>query len=225
MPAPRKYPTNIGLRFGRWTVIADTDRVRMKLCRCECGKTKEVEFSNLTLGKSVSCGCYRADNSGTRTHGDSGTRLHVIWCGIRRRCNDVGCKLFKDYGGRGISFCEAWKKYESFRDWALDNGYRDDLTIDRRDNSGNYEPCNCRWISQKENNRNCRSNHLLTALGETKCVAEWAEDSRCSVSVKALYARISRRWDVTHAITAPISPPSKPPRSADQSCRALSHKQ
>ena len=90
-------------------------------------------------------------------HGGRNTRLYTIWCGIKDRCTNRNEKWFHNYGGRGITFDPAWVNFVPFRDWALANGYRDDLTIERDNNDGNYEPSNCTWIPKSQQSKNRRS--------------------------------------------------------------------
>jgi len=129
-------------------------------------------------------------------------RLYNIWVKMKHRCND---KNLENYGKRGISVCSEWSNsYTLFKKWAEENGYSDELTIDRIDNSGNYSPENCRWSTVNVQNRNKRNVKLVTIFGETKSIPEWAEDSRCSVSFRTLRARISEyHWDVETAILKP----------------------
>lgn len=109
------------------------------------------------------------------THGDSYSRLYQIWHGIKTRCYAEYQTSYHNYGKKGIAVCKEWRNsYIAFRDWALSNGYRDDLTIDRIDNNGDYEPSNCRWATPKEQSNNRSTNHLVTFNGETHTIAEWA---------------------------------------------------
>ena len=95
---------------------------------------------------------------------------------MKERCNNPHNKRYGRYGGRGIAVCKEWaESYESFRKWSEESGYREGLTIDRINNSGNYEPGNCRWVTQKEQNRNYSRNHKITYNGETLCIADWSE--------------------------------------------------
>lgn len=103
-------------------------------------------------------------------------RLYRIWTDMKRRCYDERCLEYRNYGGRGIEICQEWKNsFEAFRSWAMENGYADDLTIDRIDVNGNYEPSNCYWVTAKEQANNMRTNTLVTYKGETKTLVQWAE--------------------------------------------------
>lgn len=166
-----------GRRFGRWLVLEETDERKcgsvMWLCKCDCGTIKTVSSNSLLTGKSLSCGCYNKDVN--TKHGMGRTRLHGIWSNIRYRCQNPNSIGAKNYIGRGIKVCDEWaNSFEAFAEWALANGYRDDLTIDRIDNDGNYEPSNCRWATVKEQGRNKRNNIWLTCGGETHILSEWA---------------------------------------------------
>lgn len=137
------------------------------------------------------------------THGGTKCRLYSIWNAMKNRCSYAKGKQFKDYGGRGIRVCDEWMKFETFKEWAEQNGYSDKLTIDRKDVNGNYEPSNCKWstwLEQCSNKRNS-SKVELTAFGETKSIYEWAADSRCSVNVNTLQHRFFADWSHEEAIT------------------------
>ena len=84
------------------------------------------------------------------------TRLYGVWCYMRERCGNPNTKRYKDYGGRGISVCSEWDDYAVFRAWALANGYKKGLTLDRENNDSNYEPDNCQWITNAEQAKNRR---------------------------------------------------------------------
>ena len=145
----------------------------MWLCKCDCGNFITVLSSSLKREHTRSCGCLSIE---TRTkHNLSNTRLYQIYCTMKQRCCNSNDMAYKDYGGRGITICKEWlDSFTAFYDWAIANGYKEDLTIDRIDVNGNYEPSNCRWLSRGEQSKNTRRNVYATFYGETKTLSEWA---------------------------------------------------
>ena len=194
-----------GQKFGRLTVLNELHNYHKKgvywLCKCECGNLTEVKGTCLTHGHTKSCGCLNRDITRNRNtiHGAHGSRLYTIWQAMKDRCYNVNFKRYKDYGGRGVAVCDEWKNdFKAFHDWAKNNGYADNLSIDRIDVNGNYEPNNCRFITLKQQNRNRRSNINVNINGVTKCLTEWCE----TLGVKyptALY-RIHHNWSVERAL-------------------------
>ena len=153
----------VGKKFDRLTVVEYSHTNKhgkaMWVCLCECGNTIVASGSHLVNGHTSSCGCLKNEISGARfrKHGLKHTRLYRIWMDMRSRCTYESMKCFKDYGGRGIKVCEEWQNsFEAFYNWAIANGYSDDLSIDRIDVNGNYEPSNCRWATMKEQRANQR---------------------------------------------------------------------
>lgn len=147
-----------GMIFGRLTVLAQGDTSndgRIKWwCLCECGELAHIDGSHIRAGKTTSCGCYqKIAGMKNKRHGDSKTRLHKIWQKMRYRCNNQKSNRYYCYGGKGVTICSSWDIFENFRDWALSNGYSDNLTIDRINSDGNYEPSNCEWVTRSENNK------------------------------------------------------------------------
>lgn len=169
----------IGKQFGYWKVlkrVPPKSRKRRYLCRCKCGNVKEVMYDTLKLGTSVSCGCYHKEQLIERltTHGQTGNRIMRIYYNIKSRCYDATNKRFNDYGGRGIKMCKDWyNSPEKFVKWSFNNGYNDELSIDRIDVDGNYEPDNCRWITMSEQSNNKRNSIMFTFFGITKNLKEW----------------------------------------------------
>ena len=189
----------VGKKFGYWTVIAPakgTSRKKAFLCRCKCGNEKIVNADTLKLGNSKSCGCYHVEEMKRRqtTHGQTGTRIFCIYHNIKSRCYDKNNKRYPDYGGRGIQMCEEWlNNSSSFFEWSFSNGYSDSLTIDRIDNNGNYEPSNCRWITNAEQLNNRRNNIKFIFFGVTKTLKEWCD---CiGESYDKLYGRYYRGYE------------------------------
>lgn len=198
---------NTGQVFGRLTVLGpvEPDKAGHKRsrCRCTCGKVTIVSNSRLLSGHTRSCGCLVFANRNNLIHGESYTRLHSIWAGMKQRCLNPKSPSFTRYGGRGISVCEEWLDYQTFAAWAKANGYRDDLTLERMDVNGGYTPENCKFITLAEQSRNRRSSRLLTYKGQTKCLEAWAKDF--GINSGTLGSRLRRYgWSLKYALEAPV---------------------
>lgn len=178
----------IGTVFGRWTVIGPTFRKGRRtycLCRCLCGETRNVLKQNLLNGESKSCGCFNREQAAKRmtkevhVYEPDEKRLYKIWRGMKWRCSP-SYKL-QYYYNQGIRVCAEWQSsFDAFRRWAHANGYRDDLSLDRIDGKGNYEPSNCRWATLIEQRRNQSNNHWITFNGETMLITDWAKKLKVS---------------------------------------------
>ncbi len=198
-----------GQKFGKLTVIErDGSTAYNKAlwrCRCDCGNETFVVGSHLISGNTRSCGCSIKERAIERNgiHLHSGTRLYNIWKNMRQRCNNENVPCYRFYGGKGVSVCAEWENYTNFEKWAFSNGYQDDLTIDRIDGDGNYEPNNCRWVTMVMQSRNTSRNRIIEYNGETHCLAEWADI--LGISRKILDSRINRyNWSVERAFTQTI---------------------
>ena len=170
------FKDRTGNKYGKLTCTDKFER-RGKhiywLCKCECGNETWVCAQNLVNSKS--CGC---NNKTSHTiHGMSHTRIHETWNHMIQRCRNENHKFYKYYGGRGITVCEEWKGTEGFMrfyEWAMSNGYQENLTLDRIDNDKGYSPENCRWVEWSVQANNKRGNVYYEYNGEKHTISEWA---------------------------------------------------
>lgn len=200
----------IGQRFGRLRVLSfdhvdDHGNTYWK-CLCECGNEKTVQYSNLVSGDTISCGCYAKERM--ITHGGSDSALYTTWTNIKARCFNKNARSYQWYGQRGITMCKEWAdSFAEFRDWAYQSGYSPSLskqeqTIDRIDNNGNYEPSNCRWTTWDVQCRNRRRNDLWEYNGKKQCLTDWAKEY--NIPQNTLFNRIHvLDWTFDEAITMP----------------------
>lgn len=163
----------IGKRYGYLTVLQkgrlNKPYHTMWLCQCDCGQVKEICGEHLKTGRTISCGCKKIERiiKQSTIHGESKIRLYRIWKALRKRCNNQMDDGYRLYGARGITVCEEWQKdYLIFKEWALLNGYKDNLEIDRIDVNGNYEPLNCRWVNEETQANNKRNNRYYVYQDE-----------------------------------------------------------
>ncbi len=183
----------IGKTYGQWTVVSWSHRDRHNSyfnCQCACGTKKIVRRGHLVGGETESCGCSK--------HGLSRTRTYLIWAGMKQRCSNPNNAAYYRYGGRGIRVCERW--INSFEEFLNDMGEcPDGLTIERKNNDGNYEPGNCRWATEMEQASNTsRSNHI-THNGETHHASEWARI--LNIPVGTLNGRVFRGCSVDRILS------------------------
>lgn len=195
-----------GQKFNHLTVIRYIGRKNgrtMWHCLCDCGNEVDVDSSSLKSGNTTACGCRQSEGWGSnKTHGMSGKRIYRIWMGIKNRCYYEKNKYYSNYGGRGIRVCDEWlESFENFYKWAIENGYAKNLTIDRIDNDGNYEPSNCRWVTRIEQMNNTRRNRMIEYNGERKSVTEFAREFE--ISPELVHGRLNRGWSVKDALTIP----------------------
>ena len=182
----------LGQVFGLMKVInfVDKEDGLYVICECQCEKKtiKEYKYSGLKANKKnfLHCGCHNANI----THGMSKTSLYKSWQAMKRRCDNPDNLHEKYYKNKGITYCEEWKKFENFRDWALENGWSEGLTIERKDNSKGYNPDNCCWATMSEQARNKTSIHYITIDGETKNITDWCKEY--GIKWTTFYTRLKR---------------------------------
>lgn len=215
-----EYLYRIGEVFGRLTLTGYSYREgkngyvrRFVEAGCQCGDISIYVLDNLTSGSTRSCGCLKLElcrsQKYRRTHGLRGHQLYAVREGIKGRCYDKSNISYPYYGAKGVKMCDEWKTdFKKFFDWCMAAGWKPGLTVDRfPDKKGNYEPGNCRLASQRAQRLNRDDLRLITAFGETKCVADWVLDERCKVSYKCLHLRVTKfkdSWpDIEKAFTVP----------------------
>lgn len=197
-----------GMKFGNLLVIEEAGRNEhgnvIWKCKCDCGNDFYTTSTYLRRGFSTSCGCktLQKKRASSTIHGMVGTKLYQRWQGMKQRCDNPTASKFHNYGGRGITYCKEWENFENFEKWALSSGYEDNLTLDRIDVNGNYEPDNCRWITNKEQQNNRRDNIYIPYKGVTKTLAEWSEIT--GKSYACLTYRYKAGWSAERIIETPI---------------------
>ena len=202
-----------GVRFGRWIALerknceyAKSKRKYVAYkCMCDCGNIGIVAATALRAGRSRSCGCLRKETIRKAikcnvTHGKSDTRNYRIWQKMKERCGNPSHVAYARYGRMGIGVCKEWSEdYQTFYNWSISNGYTEQLTLDRIDNSKGYSPNNCRWVDRKTQVRNRKITKMITLNGVEKPLAEWAEEY--GVPRKTIWKRLKRGWVAEDAIT------------------------
>lgn len=193
--------------FGRLTIVNayrnDKGYVRVKAsCLCD-GNIKDYSYYSLRKGHTLSCGCLRKENTAQmRTvHHGRGTRLYNIWKGMRQRCNNPNHPEYKYYGGAGIKICEKWNDFQIFREWALNNGYAENLTIERNELDGDYCPQNCKWIPKGEQSSNKRDTVLMEVNGVKKPFTVWCKEYH--TDHKTVKKRMNKGLSFYEALSVP----------------------
>jgi hypothetical protein len=173
----------LNIRFGRLLVLSECperkkDNRVMWCCLCDCGKVVNIRSVDLIRKKTKSCGCLSKETA--TKHGASVNKkrikLYRVWTSMRARCSNKNLKIYKHYGGRGISICDEFNDFIFFEKWANNNGYKEGLTIDRIDNNGNYCEKNCRWVTQKINSINRRSTIFVNFMGKELSLSDWSRE-------------------------------------------------
>lgn len=192
----KKYGYLTAIKFSR----IDEKGHQLWVCRCDCGREKEVRGSYLVSGHTKTCGKCNIYPKNYK-HGMSRSRLYNIYHKMISRCYNRKDICFEYYGYRGIKVCDEWRNsFEMFKNWSLANGYSDELTIDRINVNGDYEPTNCRWATMKDQQNNRRNNKLITYNGVTHTISEWSDIT--GIGYDRLEARITvLHWDIEKALT------------------------
>lgn len=210
MPKRKCKEDLTGQRFGKLSVIEKNGEKGCFYtwkCRCDCGKEKIVSSKELLWGGATSCGCQRYEYR--RTHPSfltKNSRLYGVWNNMKYRCNSNKGKAYDYYKKKGVKVCEEWMDFNKFYAWAMENGYDQNAekgacTLDRIDVNGDYCPENCRWITIQEQQRNKTDNHYITAGGETKTMAEWAEEK--GLAYNTMSNRVYKGFDSETAVNMP----------------------
>lgn len=193
-----------GQKFGRLIVIEfsskDSRSNTYWLCRCDCGIAKIVYGGNLKNGHTKSCGCLHIKH-GHNTR-KKRSKTYGSWDHMIQRCTNTNEADYHNYGGRGITVCDRWKKFANFLE-DMGNPPTHKHSIDRINNNKGYYKSNCRWATSKQQTRNTRRNHVISYSGKTQCITDWAKD--LNMSLETLTARINRYgWSIRRALTTPV---------------------
>ncbi len=169
------------------------------LCRCDCKNEKIIDGASIRNEDTKSCGCYRS--MFFMKHGMSRTKTYQSWSLMKQRCLNPKNDRYKNYGGRGITFCKRWSNFKNFLE---DMGEKPKgLTLERINNNGNYEPSNCKWATPKEQSNNMRRNVLIKFRGKTGTISYWAE--KMNIERYSLGRRLRAGWSVKRALTTPLN--------------------
>ena len=194
-------------KYGKLTilrVVKKDNKHKFVECLCDCGNKKIINYSNIKRGLVKSCGCMVKTKQGL-----SNTRIGKCYHGIEQRCYNPKDMNYKNYGGRGIKMCDEWKtNFMSFYNWAIKNGYKDNLTIDRIDNDKGYCPENCRWVDMQTQQNHRRNNRNLTFNGKTLTITQWAK--KYNMSYRNLFYRLKNGYSLEKALTKPLRNTGKP---------------
>lgn len=200
----------IGQKFGRWTVVSRAPKGRQKgsvwNVVCDCGTEAVRRASKLKSGHTQGCKACAPEyfTPANKTHGATDTRLYGIWEKMKDRCGNPNSDHFRSYGGRGISVCAEWSSnFVAFQKWALSHGYVDDLTIERNDVNGDYEPSNCCWITMREQARNRQNTKRYEYKGQLLMADEIS--TLCGLPAEIIRNRLKLGWSMDEATTITVS--------------------
>lgn len=197
-----------GQTFNLLTVVSEAVGYRDYAhwhCRCSCGNTCIVAGKALKGGNTKSCGCYQVKRAieANTTHGGASRRqgehrLYTMWATMRQRCEQPSSNRYYIYGARGIKVCDRWQNFANFLE-DMGSTFKEGLSIERKDNNGNYCKENCVWATRKQQARNMSTNRYLTFNGKTMILADWAKE--LCISHAAIIRRIDAGWSLADALT------------------------
>ncbi len=178
-------------------------RARYVRCKCDCGEIIDIALGSVLSGNAKSCGCYRKSQQkkAVTTHGLSGHKIYQIWKRILQRCNNKQDPNYFNYGGRGITVCDKWLKFENFAEDMLPT-YKEGLSIDRTDNNSGYFSENCKWITHKENSRNTRMCKYIKYKGVQYCYS--ALEEKMGLTKGVIHHRLRLGWTIEKAAETPV---------------------
>lgn len=200
----------IGQKYGKLTVSEDLGMIKRPngkkrhfwKCKCDCGNVFEVRGDCLKSGNNKSCGCLQYEHAKT-THNMTGTKIYRVWASMKQRCENSNDNAYKWYGSLGVKVCGEWSKsFEKFYSWAKKSGYKEGLTIERVDVKGNYEPNNCKWITQREQLLNTRRSRVISYNGKTQTLKEWSNE--LGIKYMTLYSRLEK-WSIERAFEQSVT--------------------
>lgn len=210
-----KFIDITGHKYGRLKVLKlnglNERKRKIWLCQCDCGQYTTLSTNELRTGNTQSCGCLHKEiliknNKKRAYHSLSRTKLYGVYNKMKARCNHKNHRGYEYYGGKNIKVCEEWSNdFRSFREWALNNGYQEGLTIDRKNLSGNYTPENCRWVTWDKQSINKTNTRFFEYKGKKQTLREWSME--LNFNYKVLCNRIHRhKWTFERAITQVYMP-------------------
>ena len=204
-----------GKRYGKLTVIKHLGlfkNLHWWECKCDCGNIMKSTVGRLNFKLAVSCGCGQREAARRickerSRHNMKNTRIYNIWHSIKQRCFYKKSISFPSYGGRGITMCNEWLDFINFKDWALSSGYADNLSIDRKEVNGNYEPSNCRWFTSIQQANNRRNSNPITFNGKTLSLKEWSRIY--NIKTPTLKNRLNNNWPLKKVFLLPVNHANK----------------
>lgn len=188
--------------FGRLYVLEYGEK--KTFCECSCGNLCKVKTKDLFSGKVVSCGCGSFDikNENNKKH-----PLYKRWINIKNRCQNPNSKSFEGYGNIGVTLCPEWQDYNNFYNWCVENGYRHELQLDRKDVYEGYSPSNCRFITPKENINNRKCTIKIKVFGMEMSLSDAVD--KFGIDYKTLYSRVKSGWPHEKAVSTPVKKKDK----------------